>query len=80
VIHVGGVDEVHTLIERLVDNPARGGFIGFSAEHHRAQAEGRNLEGASTQISVVHHDLSMQGLACGCRGAACLIEVAPVRR
>ena len=59
MIDVGGIEEVDALIEGLVDNPARGGFIRFAAKHHRAQTQGRNLEGAATQIPIVHF-ISMQ--------------------
>jgi hypothetical protein len=54
VIDVSRVDEVDALIESLVDDAFRSGFVGFAAEHHRAQAQGRNLEGAAAQISVFH--------------------------
>src|SRR6202011_5833611 len=70
VIDVGRVEEVQTLIESPVDNTAGGSLICFAAEHHRTQTQGRNLEGAATQISIVHHHLHA-GCACGYEAAAC---------
>src|SRR5258708_12329624 len=67
VINVSGIKEVHTLIEPLVDNAPGSRFVRFAAEHHRAQTQGRNLERAAAQISIVHYLLSA-GYACRCSG------------
>jgi hypothetical protein len=39
VVDVGGVDEVDIALARLVDDPARYGLVGRTAEHHGAQRD-----------------------------------------
>ncbi|KAF1855195.1 hypothetical protein Lal_00003742 [Lupinus albus] len=54
VVDVRRVDEVDALLEGLVDDAPGGGFVGLAAEHHGAQAQGRDFEGAAPQVAVIH--------------------------
>jgi hypothetical protein len=54
IIAIRRIDEIDALIARLVDDAGRCGFVGRPAEHHRAEAQGRNLQGTAAEIAIVH--------------------------
>src|SRR6185312_1901267 len=54
IVLVGGVDEVDAGLTRQRDDALAGGGIGLPAEHHRAEAERRDLEPAAAEAAIVH--------------------------
>ena len=78
-VDVGGVDEVDAGVERGVDDADRVVVVGVApgAEHHRAEAELRDLDAGASERAVVHgsglRDVAAEGLerdAVGLRAAA----------
>jgi hypothetical protein len=55
-IDVGGVDEVDPGVQRAVDDADRVVVVGVApgAEHHRAEAELRDLDAGAPERAVVH--------------------------
>ena len=61
IIDVGRVDEVDAEAARLVDDPARGGFVGGAAEHHGAEANRRDLQSGAAELDILHAVLVSNG-------------------
>jgi hypothetical protein len=55
-VDVGGVDEVDARVERAVDDADRRVVVGLAprAEHHRAEAQRRDLHAGACERSLVH--------------------------
>jgi hypothetical protein len=55
-VDVGGVDEVDPGVERAVDDADRVVVVGVApgAEHHRAEAELRDLDAGASERAVIH--------------------------
>ena len=55
-VDVGGVDEVDPGVQRAVDDADRVVVVGVApgAEHHRAEAELRDLDAGASERAVVH--------------------------
>ena len=56
-VHVGRVEEVDALVERVVDHADRLVVVGVAVDarhRHQAQAEGRDLEAALAQLTLLH--------------------------
>jgi hypothetical protein len=67
-VDVGAVDEVDAGLESAVDDADRVVVVGVapSAEHHRAEAELRDLDAGASERAVVHRsglrDVAAEGL------------------
>ena len=53
-VGIGGVDEIDAGLEGRRDDPVGLDLAGAVAEHHRAEADRRNLEAAVAQAAVFH--------------------------
>jgi hypothetical protein len=64
-VPVGGVDEVDSEIQRLVDDADAVVVIGVghAAEHHRAQAIGADLNAGLSKRAVLHGVLLLRRLS-----------------
>ena len=53
-VHVGRVDEGDPAVECLPDDPQGLRFVHLSAEHHRAETEGRHLQPRASHFPILH--------------------------
>jgi hypothetical protein len=57
VVDIGGINEVHAGLTGLRDDAGRKSFVRRAAEHHRSEADRRDLKAGTAQIAVVHAKL-----------------------
>src|SRR4029077_1448555 len=53
-VDIGGVDEVATALDVVVEQPVRGALIGLLAERHRSERELGDKEPGSSKQSLTH--------------------------